>query len=187
MFVLIAPNVTEILKLIWGPKNKVFYFPLNLGSVRCASMRGFQIWSQNWNRLTSDPFLAKKNCQKPTKYLILPVFDSFFAKKRIKCYPISILSPDSEASHEGASNWPRIDRKIENFIFDSHSNFRISIALRAIKTNIFVKTNYTTLINKKKRTRIGGKREEIKNVEKWRTLMGMGVGYWNWIWSARTW
>ena len=48
--------------------------------------------------------------------------------------------------------------------FGPHINFKISITLGAIKTNIFGKANYTTLISAKKCIRIGGKREEIKKV-----------------------
>ena len=52
-----------------------------------------------------------------------------------------------------------------------HSNFKISVTLGGVKTNIFKKANYATLISEKKTHHNRGTREEIKKVEKWQTLM----------------
>ena len=45
-------------KITMGTKK--IFFPSNWGSVRCAFMRGFQVWYQNWNRIIFDLFLDKK-------------------------------------------------------------------------------------------------------------------------------
>ena len=61
-----------------------------MGLIICKMMRGFQIWPQNSNRITFDPPFGQKLKSRdlwknPKK---IPRFDSFFAKKGIKCYPI---------------------------------------------------------------------------------------------------
>ena len=54
-------------------------------------MRGFQIWPQNSNRITFDPFFGQKNVENwQSRYLIEPIFDSFFGEKGVKCFLFQI-------------------------------------------------------------------------------------------------
>ena len=91
-------NIVEVLKCYRGP---FFQFSLILGSKRCARMRGFQIWSQKWNRTISNPLFGQKRTVEIWQTWLfcqfLSVFSSFLAKRGIKCHPISILRPDLES------------------------------------------------------------------------------------------
>ena len=71
-------------------------------------MRGFQIWSQNLNRITSNPFFenVKPLSQKMSKTCKVP-FLTVISPKSVKCYPIEILRPDLESSHPGLRSWSR--------------------------------------------------------------------------------
>ena len=60
-------------------------------------VREFQIWSHNLSRITFDPLLANKR-SKTGKIPISLVFDRFWLKEGIKCYPIEILRSDLESN-----------------------------------------------------------------------------------------
>ena len=79
-------------------------------------MRGFQIWSQfNSIPITFDLSFGQKNSKlaksdnssfstifpKLEKSDIRSDFDHFFRQRRVKCYPIWVLRPDLESSHQG--------------------------------------------------------------------------------------
>ena len=53
-------------KVQCGSKIKLFT-PFIFVLKRCRLLRGFRIWSQNWNRIIFDPILGKKNCRKLAK------------------------------------------------------------------------------------------------------------------------
>ena len=53
-------------KSMGGQKSKCKNH-IKWGSKKCKMMRGFQIWLQNSNQVTFDPFW-QKNCQKLAKY-----------------------------------------------------------------------------------------------------------------------
>ena len=83
---------------------RFLYFPFNLGSFRCALIRVFQIWSQNWNPIIFDPFFGPKTIENWLNW-IFAVFDRvFFCQKGAKFYSISILRPDLESSRQATSN-----------------------------------------------------------------------------------
>ena len=93
-----------------GSKNKVLAIFSFWLSQRCALMRAFQIWSQNWNWITSDPIFGPKtieNWQNTLSYQFLTVF---IGQNGVKCYPIPILRPDLKSSHQGASFRPQNER-----------------------------------------------------------------------------
>ena len=68
--------------------------------------------------------LLDQNTGKLAELGILPVFDRFMAKKGVKCYPICILRPDFESSHQGDI----LDHKIKGdwklYFFGPHTNFK---------------------------------------------------------------
>ena len=68
----------------YGGQKIKFHFVV---PIRCAMMRGFQIWSQNSHRITFDPFWLKNGwgLAKLGTY-----FASFWAKRGTKCYSIWI-------------------------------------------------------------------------------------------------
>ena len=51
----------------YGVKKQNFQFSLFLGSERCAWMRGFQIWSLNWTRMTFDHLFGQKTVENTQK------------------------------------------------------------------------------------------------------------------------
>ena len=67
------PNVIEILKLLWEAKKSKHANPNKRGLESCGMMRGFQIWSQNLNRITFDPLSGIKR----TKSSKIPRFACF--------------------------------------------------------------------------------------------------------------
>ena len=105
-------------------------------------MRGFQIWTHNSNRITSEPLFGKKR-SKTAEIVYFHIFDFFGAKKGFRCYPIWILSPDLESSHHLAYLRPHL------FVF-SHvdfvslnwnwkiSNMYVSVPLNVLKNDFFV-------------------------------------------------
>ena len=54
------PLATKVWKLQWGSKNKVLAILSFWGYKRFALMRGFQIWSHDWNWITFDPIFGPK-------------------------------------------------------------------------------------------------------------------------------
>ena len=68
------PNVIEILKLLREAKKQDVQILTNGGLESCGMMRGFQIWSQNLNLISFDPFLAKnwQNTQFCHSYIFWP-------------------------------------------------------------------------------------------------------------------
>ena len=56
---------------------------------------------------------------------IFSQFSSDFWPKGVKCYPISIMRPDLQSSHQDASNWPQIEITIRTLFSGPHSNFKI--------------------------------------------------------------
>ena len=94
-------------------RGHFFQFSLILGSARFARMRGFQIWSQNWNRTIFDPLLDQNTVEVWHIWLFcqfLTVFDSFFGKKWVKFYPVSVLRPDLKSSNPGGPFLPKNER-----------------------------------------------------------------------------
>ena len=85
----------------------------------------------------------------------------FLTKKGVKYYPISILRPDLESSHQGASNWLQIERKIQTLFFGPRRNFKISTTF-GDQTGHFWENKLYHVNQREKSTRIGGRREEIK-------------------------
>ena len=68
---------------------------------RCEMFIGFQIWAQNSNPKTFDPF-SPKNCRK-WQSTWFSLFSTVFAHNVVKCCLIWILRPDLEFSHHFAS------------------------------------------------------------------------------------
>ena len=65
-------------------------------------MRRFQIWNQNSNPRTIEPFFTKKR-RKLAKYPIYPIFDGFLVKRVLRCNWIWALMRDLESSQHLAS------------------------------------------------------------------------------------
>ena len=111
----------EILKLQWGPKSKFQNFKKK-GSYRQQMTSWFQIWSQNLNRTTFYPFLAKKKRSKTGKIQ----FPAVFWPKRGQM----LFDLNSEPRFEILSSFAAYDPfllKLSNFDFlVPHWNFKIS-------------------------------------------------------------
>ena len=100
-----------------GKSKNIFFEIFILGSTTCATMRGFQTWSQNWIWIILTHVFAEKP-SKTVEIVILPDFDGFSAKTWVKYYPNSTLRPDLESSHHGAYFRPQNERNFENLFFD---------------------------------------------------------------------
>ena len=88
-------TLAPVLKFLWGQKIK-FLIPFHFVVRKITLMRGFQIWSQNSNRITFDPLLKKtvenwpnirffqfrKKWSKTDEISDFASFDSFFLPKR---------------------------------------------------------------------------------------------------------
>ena len=138
-------------------------------------MRGFQIWPQNSNRIRFDPFLAKK-LSKWAKSDILPISDSFLAKKWVKSYPIWILRTDLESSHHFAYFRHAFDTIFAFWFFDLPCIFKTlklnSRPLKVFEINFFVHHRTQRVWNH-------GKPLDLLSISKvgvfWTTLMGSAV------------
>ena len=53
-------------------------------------MRGFQIWSQNWNWIKFDPIFGPKTVENRKNVIFCQFLTVFFCQNGVKCYPISI-------------------------------------------------------------------------------------------------
>ena len=122
--------------------------PYILALESCGIMRRFQNLSQNLNRMTFDPFLAK-NCENGK----IVYFASFPIKKAGQM----LSDLNSETSFGILSSFNKFltlickDLHILTF-WPPIVISKVLITLWAIKTNISGKTNYTTLISEKKKT-----------------------------------
>ena len=68
------------------------------------------------------PFFFKRSKTDQIGYFAS--FRPFFGQKRGKCHPISILRPDLESSHQGASFRHQNERRVTTLFFDPHCNFK---------------------------------------------------------------
>ena len=66
-------------------------------------------------------------------------FRPFLAKKRGKFHPISILRPDLESTHQGASLRPHNERRVTTLFFDPHCNFETLVARGRVGMKILEK------------------------------------------------
>ena len=74
-----------------------------------------------------DPSFWPKNGRKVAKYPFCQ-FSTVFYQKWVKCHPISILRPDLESFHQGASLRPQHERNVKTLFFDPHCNFKTLVA-----------------------------------------------------------
>ena len=88
--------------------------------------------SSNSNRITFDPFLAKKT-SKIGKILI---FDTFFCRKGVKCCPIWILGPDLESSRHFTYNRHPFDMILKLWFFNFTCTFKKLQIAFAIKKSL---------------------------------------------------
>ena len=85
-------------------------------------------------------FWPKKNSRKLAKYHILSVFDRFFfAKNRVKYYPISVMRPELESSHQGASFKPQNERWCYALFLHPPCNFKSLLARGRVGIKILEK------------------------------------------------
>ena len=101
-------------------KNKTSRQTFQKSTIRRVLMRGFQIWSQKWNRKTFNPLFA----QITVKILIILGksgksldFHRFLAQKSVKSFPIWILRPNLESSHQNTSYRATFKCMAKRFIF----------------------------------------------------------------------
>ena len=112
----------------WNYNGIIFMITFILVFKRYALMRGFQIWSQNWNRITFDPISGHETVENWQNGLFC---------QWVKYYQISILRPDLESPHE-----EHLDTKmkgVKNFI-SPNCNFKTLVA-RGRGMNILEKWN----------------------------------------------
>ena len=91
-------------------------------------------------------------------------FSTVFWPKGLICYPISILRPDLESSHEVASNHPQIERKIKTSFFGPHNNFKTSIALGDENVHFWENKLYR-VYQREKRTGTGAHVKKFKKLK----------------------
>ena len=100
-------------------KNDVKWYPISIMRPDSeSSHQGASSLRRRVSDLKADNIwhFFTKNDQKLTKYPLMSVFDRFFlAKNDVKCYPILVMRPVSQSSHQGASSRRQNER--DHFLF----------------------------------------------------------------------
>ena len=106
-----------------GQKNKIFIFLSFWGQKDSPGWEDFKSGLKIVIGQYLTPFSVKTQSKsgKFGYFVSFDSFDSLFAKKGVKCHPISILRQDLESSHPNETFWPPNESKLEKIILAPYS------------------------------------------------------------------